>query len=297
MRNNPTNTPFINTVLLGGSTDQKIEAAGAAGFDEVEIWIADVDNHPESDIGVANSLRANAVRATDLQVLRDFDGAPDDAKPGKRAEALRLLDTASAIGAPMIMVAASTSADCVADRVTDDLRWLSSQAEQRRIRIGYESLAWSTVTTTLPQAWQCVLEVDRANLGVVVDSFHIFVHGRDAADLDGIAVDRIFAVQLSDFVSTVEPEFVVETARHHRLLPGEGNFPIDTIVDRLLADGYAGPIGLEVFNDKMKAADPYEIARRAMHALRDIVHSGSSNIPPASPLIRATQRGLGSQAA
>lgn len=297
MRNPPTNTPFINTVLLGGPPSRKIEAAATAGFAELELWLTDVDDHPDGCTGMAETLRSNAVRATDLQVLRDFDGAPDEARPGKRAEALALLDTAAAIGAPMLMVAASTSARCRPDRVNDDLRWLSAAAELRQIRIGYESLAWSTVTSTLPLAWQRVLEVDRPNLGIVIDSFHIFVHGRDAADLDGIAVDRIFAVQLSDFSRTVAPEFVIETARHHRLLPGDGNFPIDTIVDRLLADGYTGPIGLEVFNDRMKAADPFEIAQCAMQSLRHVLERGSSNTPPAPPLLEAAARRVRSEAA
>ncbi len=35
--------------------------------------------------------------------------------------------------------------------------------------------------------------------------------------------------------------------------------------------GYSGPIGLEVFNDALKARDPHEVAREAMAALEAVL--------------------------
>ena len=52
-------------------------------------------------------------------------------------------------------------------------------------------------------------------------------------------------VQLSDLDHGVDPDHVIETARHHRLLPGEGHFLLKTVVQRFRAMRYAGPVGLE----------------------------------------------------
>jgi 4-hydroxyphenylpyruvate dioxygenase len=114
-----------------------------------------------------------------------------------------------------------------------------------------------------------VQQVGAPNLGLVVDAFHIFVSGRDASDLDGIPMDAIYLVQLSDLDYTLEPDELIETARHHRLLPGRGHFPIRSILKRFEQGGYAGPIGLEVFNDDLKAGDPMVTAADAMAALRE----------------------------
>ncbi len=266
-----TNPLFINTVLLGSTPEEFLPAAAAAGFDQVELWTTDVDAHHGRVHGVAETLRSHELGLTDYQVLRDFDGAPNDARSAKRAEAIDMLDTAVLLGAPMVMVAASTNGTTIESRITEDLRWLGAEAEKRNLRIGYESLAWSTATTTLAEAWLRVREVDRQNVGIIVDSFHVFIHGRNVSDLDGIEMDRIFAVQLSDLGHTETPERVIQTARHHRLLPGDGVFPIAAMLERLLGDGYSGPIGLEVFSDSMKSEKPAVIARRGMNALVRVI--------------------------
>jgi sugar phosphate isomerase/epimerase len=92
--------------------------------------------------------------------------------------------------------------------------------------------------------WNVIRQVGGPNLGVVVDAFHIFVRGRTAEDLKGIPFDKISLVQLSDLEHGVDCEHVIATARHHRLRPGRGHFPIETILDPLKEAGYAGPIGL-----------------------------------------------------
>ena len=269
--NTSRNPLFINTVLLGGSTEDKIAAAHAAGFDQVELWQQDVDAEPGGAVPVRDTLRRNGVGLTDFQVLLDFDGAPDRRREAKRAEALRMLDTAVLVGASTLLTPASTDPDCDPGRVVDDLRWLATEAHQRGLRIAYEGMAWSTINYTTPAAWHAVQQADMANLGMVIDAFHIFVRGRDASDLDGIPMARIFLVQLSDLAHPLaDLHDVKQIARHQRLLPGAGYFPVHTIIDRLKAGGYGGPVGLEVFNDAMKARDPRDVTREAMTALHGV---------------------------
>jgi 4-hydroxyphenylpyruvate dioxygenase len=188
---------------------------------------------------------------TDYQVLLDFGGAPDAIREAKRAEALRMLDTAAAVGANTLLTPACTRKDCVADRIEEDLRWLAREAAQRGLRVAYEGMAWSTINRYTPDAWQTLKNVGEKNLGMVIDAFHIFV--RTAADFEGIPAERIFLVQLSDLDHDLTRDTVVDTARHHRLLPGQGTFPLDTILQALRAKSYAGPIGLQVFNNDLKA--------------------------------------------
>jgi len=262
-----TNPLFINLVLLGGNTNDKIRAAKAAGFDQVELWRQDLEAFGGDARGLRRVLADEGIALTDFQVLLDFDGAPPTIRADKRAEALRMLDSAAALGATTLLSPASTHADCVAGEIDEDMHWLASQAAERHLRIAYEGMAWSTINHNLPAAWACVQRVGAPNMGVVVDAFHIFARGRDASDLDGIPADRIFLVQLSDVTETVNADNVVEVARHRRLLPGQGRFPIDTILSKLKQANYSGPIGLEVFNDVMKSRDPYQVTREAMAAL------------------------------
>lgn len=263
------NPLFLNTILLGGSTHDKLRAASQAGFAQIELWRQDVDGFAPGADELKIELATSGLGLTDYQVLLDFDGAPDGKREAKRQEALSMLDTAARVGATTLLTPASTDADCVSSRVIEDMAWLAREAAKCGLRIAYEGMAWSTINHSLPAAWNVVQQVGAPNLGLVVDAFHIFVRGRDASDLDGIPMDAIYLVQLSDLDYTLEPDELIETARHHRLLPGRGHFPIRSILKRLEQGGYAGPIGLEVFNDDLKAGDPMVTAADAMAALRE----------------------------
>ena len=263
------NPSFINTALLGGTPAQKIEAASTAGFDQIEIWQHDVKAHESGPEDLAIRLRDHGIGVTDYEVVRDFDGAPEAFRDGKRAQALFMLDTAVQLGTDTVLVTASSDPACIPDGICDDLRWLAKEAAARGLRIAYEGLAWSTINYTLAAAWDCVKRVNEPNLGIVVDPFHIFVRGRDANDLEGIPTNRIYLVQLSDsdLDSCDDIQLVIDTARHRRLMPGQGRLPIHTVVERLKGQGYTGPVGIEVFNDEMKLRDPRAVAREAIFAL------------------------------
>lgn len=266
----PRNPLFINTILLGGKPTEKIAAASAAGFDQIELWRQDVEAYDGNPEGLGRWIQQQAMGLTDYQVLPDFDGAPDDIRENKRAEALSMLDAAVKLGATTVLAPASTDRRCIANRINDDMRWLAREAASRQLRIAYEGMAWSTVNFTLVTAWNLVKRLNEPNLGLVVDTFHIFVRSRDASDLDGIPMDRIYLVQLSDLDHGVDRQHVIDTARHHRLLPGYGQFPNETILQRLREANYPGPMGLEVFNDDLKARDPQAVAREGMSALRRV---------------------------
>jgi len=262
------NPLFINTILLSGTTEEKLRAAAQAGFSQVELWRQDVDSAEDKARSVVSVLKEQQLSLTDYQVLLDFDGAPDEQREEKRRDALKMMDTAVVLGATTLLVPASTQKECIAGREEEDLRWLVQEAGNRGLRVAFEAMAWSTHINTLATAWQLVKRIDEPNLGLVVDAFHIFVRNRTIADLNGIPMEKIFLVQLSDLAALPSGSELVETARHHRLLPGQGHFPLYTLLDYLEAEGYSGPVGLEVFNDEIKQRSPSDAAREAMHALK-----------------------------
>jgi 4-hydroxyphenylpyruvate dioxygenase len=263
---------FINTVVLGGSTKEKLVAAERAGFHQVELGLADVDAFAGGIASLRQFLRDHGLVLTDFHSLADFDGACDSVRGEKRAEAIRLLDTAAHLGAGTLLTTSSTHTECLPERIDEDLRWLAREASLRDVRIAYKPLAWSIFNFTPSAAWQCVRRVHEGNLSLVVDAFHLFEAGRDAEDLESIPIGSIAIVQLSDLRRRVDYHHVVETARHERLLPGRGQgcFPLDTILSRLRDRNYRGPIGVEVFNDGLRARDPTEVALEAMAGLRSL---------------------------
>lgn len=269
-----TNPLFINTILLGGSSEEKLRAAAAAGFNQVELWQEDVSNAVGDPCTLADLCQQLSLGLTDYQVLLDFDGAPQSLREDKRLEALKMIATAQRLGASTLLVPASTHPHCCTGRIEEDLRWLVQQAADNGLQVAYEAMAWSTHINNTAQAWQLIQQIDAPNLGLVVDAFHIFVRQRTLADLAGIPAEKIFLVQLSDLDEQPDAKHLVDTARHHRLLPGEGHYPLKALVAHLQQIAYQGPLGLEVFNDQRHAADPVETAHAAMASLRSVLSKG-----------------------
>jgi 4-hydroxyphenylpyruvate dioxygenase len=265
------NPLFLNTVLLGGGSEAKLQAARHAGFDQVELWTKDVDAMPGGAAAVGALSHKLGLGFTDYQVLLDFDGAPDGKREAKRKEALAMLDTATTMNIDTVLAPASTAPDCIPARVGEDLAWLVDQAKLRGRRIAYEGMSWSTINPTIAQAWAAIRDLDPAHAGLVLDSYHLFVRGDHETAIDVIPPERIFLAQFADVAHPVPLDQAKQIARHHRLLPGQGIFPVKALAHRLLARGYRGPIGLEVFNDAMHDRDPHEVAKQSMAALRQIL--------------------------
>lgn len=262
------NPTFLNLVLLAGEPAEKLRAARKAGFQQVEIWREDVE---KEHVALAQLAQQIGLGFTNLQVLRDSTGVPAAQREAKREEARQFFRLAKALGCDTVQAPASTDENCVAENIDDDLRWLSAEAAQHNMRLMYEPMAWSQIDHTLPQAWQRLERLDLPNVGLVVDLFHICSRGGDTSHLDGIPMDRIYEVQLCDVAEPVSPQNMdrlFDAARHRRQLPGDGHLPVSSFVKRLKKAGYAGPVGIEVFNDNLKQLSAEEAAGRAWAALR-----------------------------
>ena len=68
----PRNPLFINTILLGGGTLDKVAAARAAGFDQIELWRQDVEAYGNHRDSLPSVLKQRGLGLTDYQVLLDF---------------------------------------------------------------------------------------------------------------------------------------------------------------------------------------------------------------------------------
>jgi len=112
-----------------------------------------------------------------------------------------------------------------------------------------------------------VRRADCPNLGVGIDSYHSFATETPLDALAEVDAERIFLVQLSDFMwaRVPTPEERKETARTFRVFPGEGvhSEALQRLVIALAAKGYRGDYSFEVFNDDYVQLPLETVAERA----------------------------------
>jgi sugar phosphate isomerase/epimerase len=96
---------------------------------------------------------------------------------------------------------------------------------------------------SLAQAAAAVAETGRKNLGLLLDSMHIFRSGATVEDITALNPETIFYVQLCDVPLVSKYASYGEEARDNRLPPGEGELPLAEFIAALPPDLM---LGLEV---------------------------------------------------
>jgi sugar phosphate isomerase/epimerase len=264
----------MDTITLAGSLEAKLRASKSAGFTQIMLWAKDLAGHPDGLDAAVRLVKDSELRVTGIQVMRDFEGLSGRLHDYKIDIAKNMLHVCRAVGAPVLMVCSSTSSHASGDMavIARHLAKLATLAVPLGVRVAYEALSWGRHVNHYAAAWEAIDMADHANLGIVIDSFHIQANNSQLDGIDAIPGDKIAMVQLSDFMwrDIRSPEERLETARHLRVFPGEGEHSkeLADLIHRLDRTGYRGDYSFEVFNDDYLQMPPEVVAARARQSAR-----------------------------
>ena len=264
----------MDTITLAGSLENKLKAMREAGFSQVMLKANDIVGHEGGVDAAVRAVKTSGLRVTGFQVLRDFEGLSGHLHGYKVDIAKAMLEMAHAVGAPLLLACSSTSQHATQDldAIARDLRKLAMLAVPMGIKVAYEGLSWGRTINEYTTAWDVVCRADAPNLGIGIDSYHIFATNTPLDGLDALDARKIFLVQLSDFMwqETRTVEERISTARTFRVFPGEGvhSAQVADLVLRLAALGYRGDYSFEVFNDDYQQMPLPMVAQRARASAR-----------------------------
>ena len=259
----------MDTISLAGPLEAKLKAVREAGFTQIMLAAKDLVGHADGMKAAVGAVRASGLRVTGFQVLRDFEGLSGHLHDYKVDIAKSMLEMCHALDCHLLLICSSTSVHASGDTqaLVKDLRKLAMLAIPMGIKIAYEALSWGRVVNEFPQAWDIICQADMPNLGLGFDSFHMFATNTSLDELDMLEPDKIFLVQLADFMWTEikSVEERIATARHFRVFPGEGvhSEALANLVTRLHGLGYRGDYSFEVFNDDYQQMPLSTVAQRA----------------------------------
>ncbi|MGA8783693.1 MAG: sugar phosphate isomerase/epimerase family protein [Polaromonas sp.] len=289
----------MDTISLAGPLEAKLKAVGEAGFTQIMLAARDLVGHPDGWEAAVQVVKRSGLRVTGFQVLRDFEGLSGHLHDYKVDIAKSMLEMCHALGCHLLLMCSSTSTHATgeADALVRDLRKLAILAIPMNIRVAYEALSWGRTVNEFPQAWDIVCQADMPNLGLGFDSFHMFATKTSLDELELIDPDKIFLVQLADFmwneIKTVEER--ISTARTFRVFPGEGvhSEALAALVLKLHQLGYRGDYSFEVFNDDYQQMPLAIVAQRARRAALWLGEDVLRRSVPLPNQIRLKKRMLG----
>ncbi|MDT0461153.1 sugar phosphate isomerase/epimerase family protein [Streptomyces sp. DSM 41527] len=260
------------------SLPELADGCARAGVRGVGLWRAPVQEYGAA--AAARLVRDAGLRVTSL-CRGGFLTAPD---PGRRAAALddnrAAVDEAAALGTDTLVLVSgglppgSRDLSGARERVADALGELGPYAAQRGVRLALEPLhpmyaADRCVVSTLAQALDLAERFPAGQVGVVVDTYHLWwddTVGTQIARAGGTgdgAASRIAAFQLADWVTPLP-----EGALLGRGQLGDGAVDLRWFRERVDAAGYRGPIEVEIFNPALWARDGTDVLAEIVDRFR-----------------------------
>ncbi|HVF48903.1 MAG TPA: sugar phosphate isomerase/epimerase family protein [Pyrinomonadaceae bacterium] len=269
-------------LALNGATTMKadlqtdIRAASAAGFDCLEIWAAKLRRFLASNTTaeLKELLDASGLEPYSINSIERITYRDENARDALRQECAELCRVASEIGCPYVVVVPGPlpEGESRAGVVAESARVLGELGElagEHGVGLAFEFLGQTDCSVqTLELASEIVGRVGRANVGLVIDSFHFYAGGSTIASIEALDAGRLFIFHIND----AEDLPRAELADRHRLLPGLGILPLKEIVGALRRTGYDRVASVEIFRPEYWERDPVELAREAHAAVSGVVN-------------------------
>jgi sugar phosphate isomerase/epimerase len=258
------------------SLPELTEGCVKAGIDKVGLWRA-----PVQEYGVQRTaqLLADAGISVTSLCRGGFFTALD---PAERARALddnrAAIDEAAALSTDTLVLvsgglpAGSRDLHGARERIAEALAELGPYAQEQGVRLAIEPLhpmfaSDRCVVSTLSQALDIAERFPAEQVGVVVDTYHIWWDDQAAAQIARAgAGGRIHSFQLADWITPLPAGVLVGRGQL-----GDGSVDFRAFREMVEATGFTGPIEVEIFNEGLWARDGAEVlaevaARYVEHA-------------------------------
>jgi sugar phosphate isomerase/epimerase len=205
-----------------------VDVAARAGFAAVSLMVQFPAGYgPGYPVLGDTPMRRETRRRLDDTGVFLFDAATCRIEPGTTAGQFGpALETAAYLGARRVNVNGN---DPDQGRLTDRFAALCADAAAHGLGVSLEFMM-ATQVKTLGDALALIARSGAANAAVTIDALHLARSGGTPADVAALDAAQLSYVQLCDAPAQVPPQGYAWEAGTERLLPGEGELPLDDLV-------------------------------------------------------------------
>ena len=217
---------------------------------------------------------AAAVRAARFRVSNLAGPAPAAADAHYAAQRAVLetltrgVDFARAVGAPCFYIVSGGPGRCsweeAAVRFANAIEPVNAYAREQGVALAIEPTNPLRADVSIVFSLRDTVRLARdADLGVVVELQACWLEP-DFAETVRASIDRVRLVQVSDFaIGTFDTP--------NRVVPGDGDIPIERLLGNLLDAGYEGVFDLELLGPRIEAEGYRDAIRRSVDRLSNVL--------------------------
>jgi sugar phosphate isomerase/epimerase len=264
------------TTLRASFADDIVNAA-AAGCPAVEVWLTKLEQHLET-VSAGDTAKVVSDHGVTLAAAAYQGGLLLSQGEQRRTHFdhfKRRLDLCQRFGIPTLILVADFA------QPPDGIalgRTLVSLAEAARwgagfgVRLALEFRGTDAFCNCLDTAITLIEQAREPNLGVCLDLFHYYKGPSKLEDLDRLTASNLAHVQVCD-VAGVPRELMTDA---DRVIPGDGDFHIQPLLQRLRDIGYEGYNSLELMNPTLWEVNAAQLAEAGARAMGRVIETRGS---------------------
>jgi sugar phosphate isomerase/epimerase len=264
----------LNTsTIRPASLMRKIEVAAEAGYQAIELWIDDVQQHVTAGhklVDVRKALDDAGLARPSMISLRGWCAADESSWRQATDDARRRLDVARALGVKRI-VASPPKEDVPHQLAVERYGQVLELSIAAGVPASLEFLGFVDGINTLEKAWRICASVGNPHGTITPDAWHMFRGGSAPDALESVPADHISCFHWNDAPAAPKRQ---EQTDADRVYPGDGIMDLRKIADQLRAKEYTGPLTLELFNQTYWRQDPLEVAMTGLRRMKQSVGVG-----------------------
>jgi 2-keto-myo-inositol isomerase len=265
--------PALSQVCtLHAPFESDIEDYAAGHCSAVEIWLTKLEVYLQSHSldDVRRLLESHAMAAPVASFQGGLLVSQGDARREHWDHFAKRLELCRALAIKTLVISGDVAGPLGQqdfERLQVSLVQAAQQAGNAGVRLALEFQAKATYPNNLESAAALVEEIGSRHLGLCLDAFHFFTGPSKEIDLGYLSPDNLFHVQLCDL--TGQPrEFAADG---DRILPGDGEFYLESIIQRLREINYTGCVSVELMNPAIWQIPPRQFGEVAITALRKVL--------------------------
>lgn len=249
-----------------------IEAYAGAGVPAIEVWLTKLETalneRPAAELKKLLEDKQLALAAASYQ--GGLLLSQGEQRKAHFDHFKRRLDLCQQFGIGIMLLVADFAQTITAtdlQRAIISLKQAAQWAAGFGVRLALEFRAADTFCSNLETAVILAENCLEPNVGVNLDVFHFYKGPSKSEDLERLTRENLAFVQVCD-VAGVPRELMSDS---DRIMPGEGDFRLAPIIDRLRAFGYDGYVSLELLNPTLWQMKPAQVAELGLSALKRLL--------------------------
>lgn len=251
--------------------EEQLHTAAEAGYDGIELWVRDIVSYQQE--GGSLKQLSRYIQNSGLEVVNAIAFfAWADVEEAKREQAFiqaeREMRTLAEIGCGAV---AAPPFGEVGEVPLKEIAAHYARLSDLARSIGIEALLefWGRAPklSSLSEAVFVAMESGLPNAKLLLDPFHMYTGGSSVDSIRYLSGSSIGIVHVNDYP---EQPVRAEIQDRHRVMPGDGIAPSQSLADALHAIDYHGYLSLELFMEDVAGRSASELARIGLDKMKSV---------------------------